>query len=325
MSDSQTIRTLGVLDTSIATRNTGDHIIMEAAMRELDDIIRPRQMIRFPTHEKLSPVSYRLQRHVEFNIACGTNLLHSHMGLVKQWNVGLRDSFRLAPVVLLGVGWRSQAKRRTDVYTRWLLKRLLSGTHLHSVRDSYTLKQIKDAGIDNVVNTGCPTIWRLHHEHCARIPTGRAKNAVMVLTDYSRNLELDSRLAEFVLSNYDKVYYWCQGMNDSTYLAELGIQHRVTMIPPSLIAYHELLADPNISLDYVGTRLHGGIFALQHGRRSVIVGVDHRANTKGSDFNLPVISRYDDPGAIDRMIAGDFETRIDLPLDAIEKWRSQFS
>ena len=319
------VETVGILDTSVATENTGDHIIMESSLRELREVLLPRRVMRFPTHEKMSSTSYVLQKNIDINIACGTNLLHSHMGLIKQWNVGFYDALKLKPVVLLGVGWRSQQKRKTDIYTKWLLKRLLSESYNHSVRDSYAEKQLKNIGIKNVLNTGCPTIWCLNHEHCEKIPTRKGRNAVMVLTDYSKNVELDSELAEMVISNYEKVYYWCQGTKDYEYIKQLGIMNNVIMIPPSLLAYHEFLGDESISLDYVGTRLHGGICALQYKRRAVIIGVDHRANMKGQDFNLPVLDRYVDSRKISRMITENFETRVNLPVEKIQHWKAQFT
>ena len=315
---------IGILDTSVATENTGDHIIMESCLKELRNILLPRQMIRFPTHEKLSSTSHRLQKNIDINIACGTNLLHSHMGLIKQWNVGFYDALKLKPVVLLGVGWRSQRKRNTDAYTAWLLRRLLSDRYMHSVRDSYAEEQLGKIGIHNVLNTGCPTTWCLDPAHCEQIPSERGRDAVLVLTDYSRNDQLDRNLVEIVLSSYRKVYYWCQGTRDYDYLQQLGISDKVNLIPSSLLAYDELLSDKSVSLDYIGTRLHGGIFALQHKRRAVIIGVDHRANMKGRDFNLPVIDRYSDQDQIKRMVQESFQTSVNLPVEKIIRWKSQF-
>ena len=314
----------GVLNTAIATENTGDHIIMDSAVKQLNTILNDYQTIQFSTHEKLSSYSHQLQKMVDFNVACGTNLLHSHMGLVKQWRVGFASAFRMKPVILLGVGWRSQKKRKTDFYTKWLLGRLLSHDHLHSVRDSYSEQKLINAGFDNVVNTGCPTIWGLDKEHCRSIPNQRAENALVVLTDYSRDYELDREILEHVLREYKKVYFWCQGTNDQEYLNSFNLSEKVEVIPSSLSAYDQLLSDESISLDYVGTRLHGGIRALQHKRRAIIIGVDHRAIQKGIDFNLPVIDRYEPIGAIKAMISDPFETEINLPDENIARWKEQF-
>ena len=45
------------------------------------------------------------------------------------------------------------------------------------------------------------------------------------------------------------------------------------------------------NIDYVGTRLHAGIRALQHKKRTIIIGIDNRAIEKAKDFNLTVIDR----------------------------------
>lgn len=316
-------KTIGVMDTGIATENSGDLIIMEGAKRELGKVLMDYQWIYFSTHEKLSSHSYKLQKLVSFNVACGTNLLHSHMGIVKQWNIGVVDAYKIKPVVLFGVGWRSQKKRKTDFFTRWLLRKVLSDKHIHSVRDSYTKEQLNSIGIMNVLNTGCPSTWKLTEEHCSKIPLKKGENAVVMLTDYSRS-EKDSRMLTFVLANYKKVYFWCQGTHDREYIYALGFVSKVKIIPSSLAAYRQLLSDESLSLDYVGTRLHGGIYALQHKRRSIIVGVDHRANEMGRDMNLPVVDRYAPDGILENIITNDFETRIKLPLENIRKWRSQF-
>lgn len=314
---------IGIFDTGIATENTGDLIIMEGAKHQLEKVLAYYQLIYFPTHEKLSSHSHKLQKLVDINVACGTNLLHSHMGIVKQWNIGVKDVFNIKPVVLLGVGWRSQKKRKTDLFTKWLLRKILSKTYFHSVRDSYAQEQLNSVGITNVLNTGCPTTWCLTEEHCCQIPTRKGDNAIVVLTDYSRS-EKDSILFDFVCTNYKKVYFWCQGTHDDQYIKSLGYLNRVSVIRPSLYAYHKLLSDQTLSLDYVGTRLHGGIYALQHCRRSIIVGVDHRANIMGKDLNLPVINRYGPDEVLERMIINDFTTRVNLPIVEIETWKSQF-
>lgn len=316
-------KAVGIMDTGIATENSGDLIIMEGAKRELEKVFMDYQLLYFPTHEKLSSHSYKLQKLVDINIACGTNLLHSHMGLVKQWNIGIMDAFRIKPVVLFGVGWRSQKKRKTDIFTRWLLRKVLSKKHIHSVRDAYAMEQLNAIGIINVLNTGCPTTWSLTEEHCSKIPVKKGENAVVLLTDYSRN-EKDSKLLKFVLANYKRVYFWCQGTHDHEYIDTLGVASKLKLIPSSLAAYRQILSDESLSVDYVGTRLHGGIYALQHKRRSVIVGVDHRANEMGRDLNLPVVDRYAPDGVLENMITNDFETRVNLPLENIRKWSTQF-
>jgi len=315
---------IGVLDTSIASENYGDFLIMDACRRILDDNFPSAHKIFFTSHEKLGIKSYRLQKSVAYNIACGTNLLHSHMSLIKQWHVGIKDVLFLKPVVLLGVGWRSKKSRKTDIYTKWLLKKLLSRDHIHSVRDSYAEEKLKEIGIHNVVNTACPTMWHLDAAHCSQIPAEKGENVVLVLTDYSQSREDDRQLINMLREEYKKIYLWCQGRRDYQYFCSLTDLTGIHVLDANVKPYNELLADPSISVDYVGTRLHAGIRALQYKRRASIIGVDHRALEKGKNFNLPVIDRYSSLERLRGFVREKRATEIFLPEEHIQSWLDQF-
>jgi polysaccharide pyruvyl transferase WcaK-like protein len=323
IADSPGLR-IGVLNTSIASENAGDCIIMEAAARRIDECLPFARKIHLTTHEKLSRASFRLQKKVAFNIACGTNLLHSHMSIVKQWNVGLFAGCFLKPVILLGVGWRANPKWKTTLYTKLLLHWLLSKQHLHSVRDSFTEKRLREIGFQNVLNTACPTMWPLTPEHCAAIPAKKGDEVVMTLTDYSREPRLDRQLLDVLKKSYRRVYFWRQGADDYEYFSTIAKAGEVEILPSSLQAYDDLLQNGSLSLDYVGTRLHGGIRALQQKRRALIIGVDHRAMEKKRDFNLPAIDRYISAAELERAVLADAPCDIRIPLDNIGLWKEQF-
>jgi len=83
------------------------------------------------------------------------------------------------------------------------------------------------------------------------------------------------------------------------------------------------LSDKAISLDYVGTRLHAGIRALQKSRRTIIIGIDNRSLEKAKDFDITVVERKNLNGLKSR-IKKPFTTRIKLPKKEIQRWKSQF-
>lgn len=64
--------------------------------------------------------------------------------------------------------------------------------------------------------------------------------------------------------------------------------NKVEIIAATLKAYNEVLENEE-SLHYIGSRLHGGIRALQYKRRSIIIAIESRARSSRNDFNLPVI------------------------------------
>ena len=319
----KTVKNISVFDTSIATQNVGDEIIMDAVYHELNEVFNEAMFLKIPSHEVIGISSLSLIRHSEFGIVGGSNILSSSMNKYKQWKISLLQSFLIKnKALLLGVGWRNY-QEKPNLITRKLLKNLLNREYLHSVRDSYTEKKLKEEGFQNVINTSCPTMWQLTPEHCAQIPSQKSDTVIFTLTDYSKDQVSDTFLVNALLTNYKEVYYWVQSRKDLIYLNELVTDtNRIKIIAPSLKASTDFLESNDC--DYVGTRLHGGIRALQFKKRAIIVGVDNRAIEKKKDFNLNVIERKDLKNNLEGMINTEFETKINIPMENIEKWKSQF-
>ena len=70
--------------------------------------------------------------------------------------------------------------------------------------------------------------------------------------------------------------------------------------------------------------MHGGIRALQHKKRSLIIGIDNRAIELNKDFNLPVLDQKD-INKLEDVINSSFSTEIFLPIQNIKKFLSQFN
>lgn len=314
--------TIGLFDTSVATHNVGDEIIMDSVERAVFQTFPSAKRVCIPTHEKIYRTSISLIRNADMAIVGGSNILNSSMNKYRQWKIDLIDGLLIRnKVVLLGVGWRSY-EGKTNWYTQQLLDLLLNRNFLHSVRDSYTEKKVRELGFTNVINTSCPTMWGLTPDNIAEVPFTKAESVVFTLTDYKKDLVKDRLLIEELLHSYRDVWFWIQGKKDMEYLNEFSdLVHRINVIPPNLRAYDDFLSS-NIC-DYVGTRLHGGIRALQHKRRTIIVGIDNRATEKKRDFDLPVIDR-DCIEDIGPMIRDGFETKLRIPFENIERWQKQF-
>ena len=221
----------------------------------------------------------------------------------------------------MGVGWW-QYQKDSNFYTRYLLKSVLSQDVLHSVRDSYAEAMLRKAGFNNVVNTSCATMWHLNEEHCNSIPKEKAEVVVSTLTDYNKDRINDYALIELLSKLYRKVYIWPQGSGDIEYINELVLDKFAEVLPPKLEAYNAVLENEE-SIDFVGTRLHAGVRALQNKRRTIILGIDNRAFEKAKDFNIKVCPR-DDLEKLKRIIDSNFSTQISLPLENIALWKSQF-
>ncbi len=211
---------------------------------------------------------------------------------------------------------------RRILYSRWMLRRLLSRDHLHSVRDSYTLRMLASIGITNAVNTGCPTMWNVTADRCARVPREKANAVVTTVNSYAglQDASADRRLLEILQRHYRTVYLWIQTHTDYEYARSL--QDGMVVINPSVRALDGVLAS-DLDLDYVGNRLHAGLRALQHGRRTIIVEIDNRAREMGADFGLPTVGRTEFQ-RLEQMILAPLELSIRTPDAAIRRWRDQF-
>lgn len=314
----------GIFNTAIGSSNIGDQIIMDASLHQVTDLLKNTQLIHFSSHDPLLYHSLKLQREVKANILCGTNCLSSHMFLRPAWAVNAFTVFFIKPVIPIGVGWGAY-QGDPDVYTKWLLKKGLTKTGVISVRDEYTKSKLATCGINNTLNTGCPTMWNLSEEHCDSIPEQKSAKVIYTLTDYARDIEADAYSIDTLLKNYEQVYIWIQGSRDLQYLQQLLNEKthlknsNIKLIPPSLKQYDAFLESNQA--DYVGTRLHGGIRALQHSKRTLIIGVDNRAKEKEKDFGLPVIYRENIQG-LEEQINRHRKTQIRLPVDQINEFKA---
>lgn len=310
-----------ILDTAMGSDNCGDQIIMEACMLQLCDKLDVSAIQHVPTHQFPSDSERILLSNSRMKILCGTNILSGHMGSYGLWKLG-PDVAPYCNTLLLGVGFDSTAPEFDD-YTKRLFQTILSKEGIHSVRDSFSEKMLREMGIQNVLNTGCPTMWSLTPEHCATIPAQKAKNVVCTLTAYCRDEENDRAMLDILLVSYQTVYFWLQGRDDLEYIRSLGYENKVTLVQPDLQSFDAVLNQAD--LDYVGTRLHAGIRALNKGRRSLIVSIDNRAECIHADTGLPIILRKDISKKLRQKIVGEIHSEITMPKSNISQWMEQFN
>ena len=317
-----------VLDTSVGSQNKGDDIIMECVRKELQFILKDNFEYTLPTH--VSPFhwyqvwrnSLRLRSYADCelkfiggsNILCKDLLTH-----YPQWNINWFNCKPLAGSIGVGIG-AGTGDQKSNWYTRRMYQRVLSHAYYHSVRDERTKKYVESLGL-KAINTGCVTMWMLTPEFCKTIPSKKTERVVFTLTkrgDYDEN---DQFLINTLKNNYNEVFFWPQGIEDFNYLNQFSNIGDIKILPASKAAYDEFLT--NNDTDYVGTRLHGGVYAMRHGRRAIIIAIDERAREINKTNHLNCIDQSDIqelPGLINSVI----ETRVTMDFDSINKWKSQF-
>ena len=127
-------------------------------------------------------------------------------------------------------------------------------------------------------------MWMLTPEFCKTIPTNKSQQVVFTLTKRGDRDERDQFLIDTLNENYHEVYFWPQGIEDYGYFHKFSNIENITVLQADKDAYDEFLT--NNDTDYVGTRLHGGIYAMRHGRRAIIISIDERAR----EINTSILS-----------------------------------
>ena len=314
---------IGVLDTSIASANAGDSIIMQAALRELDACLPVAEVPLRHARETLRN-ELHLQRQVAFNVACGTNRLHSHMAIVKQWHVGLLAAGWMKPVVLLGVGWRSRHRGKRRSTPAGSCERFCPATPSIPCGIPIPGGGWRKIGVGNVAVTGCPTMWPLTPELCGDIPAEQGEAVVATLTDYSRDPNRDGQLIDLLTRAYRQVYFWCQGAGDLAYLSSLGKTGAVELIGANLTAFDQLLAERSFR------RLRGNAAARRpprpvappphadRGRRTTAPRRCDRIST------CPFSTATSRQTLLERAVRCPRACEIRLPTAEIRRWKEQF-
>ena len=315
-------------NTAYSTRNLGDFIIVNAIHKEMAFLFEKSFVYELPTH---TPVATFYQCYkkssvmrgcldAKYKFIDGTNIIKK--SLFRPWPVWNVNLFNCRPYknsILIGVGMDSNFEK-PDLYTRMIYSKVLSKEYIHSTRDEKTKKLLESMGY-KAINTGCPTLWALTGNFCKSIPHRRASRVVFTLTDYCKDKVKDQQLIEILKRQYKEIFFWIQGSEDLKYFRTLRNTDGIELVAPNLDAYEKLLDKGNI--DYVGTRLHAGIFAMRHKVRSIILIVDNRARDMKESYNLVAVER-NDINQLDSLIKSSFETDVKIDEEKILKWKAQF-
>ncbi|NJE30326.1 polysaccharide pyruvyl transferase family protein [Thermococcus sp. 18S1] len=324
------------------TMNLGDYIIWDSIKSILTDLLKHENVmvLNFSSHQPLSWYHKMLLKRLKKEkipyiiLLSGANPFHpyySPVSSLNQWAVGITDIQNLKNKVLLfGTGTiiapPSIKRHILSLYALKFWKLVMTKEFVHEVRDDESIELAHKIGIYNVVNLGCPTLWKLTKKFVGKIPTTKSNSVVTTITANKKDPERDKLMLKILLKNYEEVYLWPQGTEDIIYINKTIVPLcpecvKIKILPPTLWAYDQLLSKTNI--DYIGTRVHGGIRALQHKRRSIIVSVDHRASSFSKSFGIYSINR-DEIAGLDDVINSKIKVRIQIPEKRIKKYLEEF-
>lgn len=148
---------------AIGTFNLGDEIISDSIFNEMHQIYQNAFQVNISTHYEIPKCFADAVSKSKYKFVLGTNLLRNNIS--DFWPIYTE----LGPMILIGCCWKPEEVKTSDNGAE-MYKSVLSKEYIYSVRDSYTEKRLKDIGLLNVINTGCPTIWKFNQSFCNLIP-----------------------------------------------------------------------------------------------------------------------------------------------------------
>lgn len=317
-----------LLDTAFASFNKGDDIIMECTRKELSPLFKNNFELNLPTH--IAPfhwyqvwknsLAYQQYAKCQLKFVGGSNVLVPNLLThYAQWNINIFNFQAFKGLIMVGVGAGAGAENGSNLYTRYIYQHMLNRDYYHSARDERSKIYMESLGL-KAINTGCVTMWMLTPEHCALIPDTKAEKCVFTITAGCFD-ERDQQMVDTLLHNYKDVYFWPQGIDDFAQFQKLKNKERVHVLQANKEAYQKYLTDNDT--DYVGTRLHGGVYAMRHKRRAVIIAIDERARAINDRNHLNCIEK-NQISELESLLNSKIKTTITMPFDDIRRWKKQF-
>jgi len=314
------MRHIHLIDTSIGSDNVGDEIIVSEVKTHLMPLIADAYITTSAGHDGFGPYSRDLAAAADVILLLGTNALRHQYRVGKKyiWHVEKPDIAAMAgKVVLCGVGANRDFEKMERRQTAFL-QRVLSPHHKHAVRDETGADILRAVGREPI-NTSCPTLWSAPSVTVAT--DVRPASVCFTLTKHKANAA-DQDMLNTLLSLYENVHFWPQQPRDLDYLNTLSGAASISILAPNLHAYDAYLASTDT--DVTGTRLHGTIRGLHHGRRALAIAIDNRARDIGREVGLPTLPRDQVATDLAARLSGDLKADLTLPDNNIQSFLDQF-
>ena len=317
--DIKQTNTITLLNTQIGSDNLGDDIVMYYTRRALEPLLKGYKVYEVATHLPPSDSDIEHMNSSKAVIACGTNFLKSNLGPSgsSNWVFDVK-MIHMKNFILFAAGSGNFGEYSSYSCVIW--NTLLHNGWLHSVRESDTEDELLHKWkVSNVINTGCVTLFGGKvDEMCKDIPTRKASKVILTVNGSRKDAKLDLFLFSLCEELYDEVYFWPQGDQDLDWISSIYDLAKVKVVERTLDAYNQVLMMDD--LDYIGSRLHGGIHAMAHGKRSLIIAIDNRAVAFHKDTNIPIIYGSQVRSSLGERILTDWKTDIHLDYESIEQW-----
>ena len=222
-------------------------------------------------------------------------------------NFDLNTALKMTkPIRIIGGGWKGFCRSQMLPYhypfteqTYAFFKKVNDDRGL-ACRDWYSVKALKNSGLDSAVMTGCPAWYDLDHVHCLTVRKSTNDKMTICISDPANKenfpyvIPLIRKVSElfpeavirFVLHR-GKDTPDCEKVMGQ--IKEQGIAEAVLLAPNA----EAFSVYSNCDL-HIGFRVHAHIFSLSQRHRSVLIEEDGRGAGVNEALGLPSLLAYND-------------------------------
>lgn len=305
---------IAFINPKLSTSNVGDLFIEDSVKRILD--YDPARSVEIDPRKPLNPGDIERINTCDAAVICGTNLWYRHIAKPGRWTISVEQLNQIqVPFIPLGVGTtlhrRDLGNFRFDDETLLLLQTIHAKCASSSARDPRTYETLKDAGIDNVRMTGCPTLYRSLRPEWALNRKSSDQVVITARKGHDRNItiivdELLKRGKEPVLAAQKIKDLYCARRRWPLFRRRMDTLYEFDIRP------YQALVDN--AYGAIGWRLHGNMFHIAHGNPTMFFANCSRCQSFAEAFELPCIYAEDkEPipeadliASVERFLAADY-------------------
>lgn len=299
--------------------NAGDYLIKYRAKQLFAEIRPDREIIDINGWETLSLSNLYVINESKALILMGGPALVEDMIPRVYGLSNVIDEIKV-PIVLMGIGWKSQEGNWEDTYnyklnfkTSKLIQKINNSGYLSSVRDYHTLNALRFNGCENVLMTGCPAYYDQNYintEFTPQIVKKAAFSLGVSFIDSPSMLELmkENILAcqdRFSENEFEVVFHhsldrekFSSAYNSLSYHVKMHNEF-ANWLDSKSIKYVDISGSAENLMNYytnvdlhIGYRVHAHIFMNSISKKSILISEDGRAKGVKGTINGVVLNGY---------------------------------
>lgn len=298
-----------------ALKNVGDFLIADRCRKLIEFYSPNSKIIEISRYESLDDKLDLVNSSKAIILAGGPGYLPNIYPSIFRLTRNLDDI--KVPIIPMGMGWYGSGSSDINVYTykftvksMQLIERIKKDAKYFGARDYYTVRALKNNGINNVLMTGCPAWYDIEYKDKEFDLRSEIKTVVFSTPAGGAYAEQCIKMMQVVKEKYADARLICafhRGIAQDRFTSQEEAERMLYMKDEAEKLGYEI---EDLSYDlskmsiydkcdlHVGYRVHAHIYCLSHRVKSILLNEDGRGagvcnatNFHGVDCYYEVITR----------------------------------